>query len=320
MRNGMLLWLFTSTLLLLCAGTSAAQAAPAKRPVSFTFDLGTYRGYWRIENALGVEVAHDECFIQRVCREAVKGLTEGDYVFVLSNEPQSLPIRFKLLPGSLTITSGASLAVADGMTLRLVGLRRVVVDAAGYRGGWSLDLWKGAEATGFFKRDGSAQTIELFPDTTYTLNAGPFAVERFQIGRDDRIVLIDDTGAVRVAPSEANRLVMQTIDSVLYPLPQTDSAAWVLDGLPPADGRMTYTGARILRLLQGAKYRLSNAAATTPKEEVAFSTGKACNMVQQSLKLGAMTVSLLPISVSCSGEIKSPPAAQDGALRRNIAP
>ena len=268
-------------------------------------DLGSYRGYWRIETAGGKEISRDECFTQRVCRETLKGLADGDYALVLSGQPQSIPVRFKVAAGSLIVTSGANLASADGMTLRLKGLRRVVFDTNGYRGAWSLDLWKGAEATGFFKRDGSEQAIELFPETTYILNIGSFASERFQIGRDDRIVLIDDSGAVRVSTEAVNRIVLQTIDVAFYPVPLPDTAQWMIEGLPPPDGRATYTGPRILRLAQGTKYKLTDPASETGAVVSALASGKACNMTAQSFKLAKITISATPIAASCNTGIRS---------------
>ena len=296
-------------LLFLIAGVrSAGYAAEPARQLKLALDLGSYRGYWRIETAAGKEITHDECFTERVCRETLKGLPEGDYALVLSNQPQSIPIRFKVMAGTLIITSGSILASVDGATLRLRGLRRVVFETSGYRGAWSFDLWKGAEATGFFKRDGSEQAIELFPETTYTLNVGPIAVERFQVGRDDRIVLIDDSGAVRVASNAVNRLVFQTIDVALYPVPQPDTAQWTVEGITPPDGRAAFTGPRILRLVQGARYKLSEPFAEADAVAGMMATGKACSMFAQSSKLSKITLSALPISASCgSGNAAAAP-------------
>ncbi len=299
---------------------SRSGAVEAARTMRFSLDLGSYRGYWRIDNGMGTEVTHDECFTQRVCREMFKALPEGDYALVLSQEPQSAPVRFKVAGGSVVVTSGSNLAKADGNTLRLQGLRRVNFDLNGYRGAWSLNLWKGAEATGFFKRDGQIQTIELFPDTTYTLNIGPIAAERFQIGREDRMILIDDNGVVRVPAETAGRLVFQTIDAVFYPVPQADTAQWVLDGLPPSDGRGAHTGPRILRLVQGATYKVSEPATGAETQATTFLTGKACNMVPQVVKLPRSTLTVMPISVSCTPAVSPETGADSGLLRRNIAP
>ncbi len=308
MRPAVLCALAVTSLSFVLGLTSGSHAADGpSKPVRFSFDLGSYRGYWRIDNARGVEVAHDECFTQRVCRETFKNLPEGDYALVLSKEPQSAPIRFMLAPGALTVTSGSKLAQSDGMTLRLSGLRKVVFDANSYRGAWSLDLWKGAEATGFFKRDGLTQTVELFPDTTYTLAIGPFAAERFQIGRDDRIILIDDSGVVRLAPDAGNRLIFQTIDAAFYPVQEADTAQWSIEGLPPPDGRAAYTGPRILRLVQGTTYKVSEPPTGADATAGTLVTGKACNMLAQSVKLAQNSLSIIPISISCS--VQSKPAA-----------
>ena len=285
------------TLVLSWAGMAAA--GPPPKQVRMTVDLGSYRGYWRIENASGTEITHDECFTQSVCREVIQAVPEGDYALVLSNQPQSAQVRYKVSAAGLIVTSGGNFATADGMTLRTKGLRRVVFQSSGYRGAWSLDLWKGAEATGFFKRDGGEQTIELFADITYTLNIGPFAAERFQIGRDDKIILIDDSGAVRVSAETKNRLVLQTIDVTFYPTPSPDSAQWSIDGLAPPDGRAAFTGPRILRLSQGAKYQLSEPGNGSDNVAAVVVTGKACNMVVTRAKLARSTIHALPIAASC---------------------
>jgi hypothetical protein len=321
MRPAVLCALALTSLSLAMGLTPVSHAVEVpSRTVRFAFDLGSYRGYWRIENARGVEISHDECFIQRVCRETFKNMPEGDYALVLSKEPQSAPIRFKLSPGALTVTSGSKLAQADGTTLRVSGLRKVVFDTSSYRGAWSLDLWKGAEATGFFKRDGQSQTVELFPDTTYTLNIGPFAAERFQIGRDDRIVLIDDSGVVRISPDAGNRLVFQTIDAAFYPVPQADTAQWSIEGLPPPEGRAAFTGARILRLVQGATYKVLEPPTGADAAVGMLVTGKACNMLAQTVKLVQSTLSVMPIPASCSIQSKPVAEAETGLLRRNKAP
>lgn len=285
------------TLVVSWAGMVAA--APVPKHVRMSVDLGSYKGYWRIENAAGTEVAHDECFTKSVCREAIKALPEGDYALVFSSQPQSAQVRYKVSAAGLIVTSGAHIATADGMTLRMKGLRRAVFQSNGYRGAWSLDLWKGAEATGFFKRDGGEQTIELFPDITYTLNIGPFAAERFQIGRDDKIILIDDSGVARVAADASNRLVLQTIDVTFYPTPLPDTAQWSIEGLSPPDGRAAFTGPRILRLSQGAKYQLSEPNNGSDNVAAIVVTGKACNMVAMSAKLVRSTIHALPIAASC---------------------
>lgn len=311
-----------SATFLLSGIIGVARAEPLAKPsaqVRMTIDFGGYRGYWRIDNAAGTEITHDECFIQRVCREAIKPLPEGDYCLVLSGQPQSAQVRFKLTAAGLVITSGASLASADGLTLRTKNLQKVIFDTGGYRGAWSIDLWKGAEATDFFKRDGGEQTIELFADVTYVLNIGPFAAERFQVNRDGKVLLIDDSGVVRLGPVSGNRLQFQTIDAVVYPTPMADTATWSIDGLTPPDGKPSFAGAKIVRLAQGAKYQISNGAADANDIGVAVvTTGKACNMSPQNKKLGGLSVSVLPIAASCS-----PAAAGIDAklvLRRNIAP
>ena len=282
------------------AAVPGRAAAEIAKPLKMALDLGSYRGYWRIDGVNGSEMTHDECFTQRVCRETIKSLPAGDYALVLSSQPQSAQVRFKLTPGALIVTSGAGLASADGLTLRLKGLRQVVFDTNGYRGAWSLDLWKGAEATGFFKRDGGEQTVELFPDTTYTINIGPMAAERFQIGRDDRIILIDDMGLARVVPDAANHIEFQTIDVAVYPMPLPDTAQWLIEGLAPPDGQAAFAGPRIMRLVQGAKYRVSEPAAGSEASSAVGATGKACNMIPQVLKLDRSTVHVLPIAASCA--------------------
>lgn len=320
MRDILLKALIVFLILPVLIWAGAASAAPPVKLVRMTVDLGSYKGYWRIENASGLEIAHDECFTQSVCREVIKPLPEGDYVLVFSNQPQSVQVRFRLAAGGLIITSGGNLGVADDLTLRMKGLRRVVFQLSGYRGSWSLELWKGAEATGFFKRDGGEQPVELFPDITYTLNIGPFAAERFQIGRDDKIILIDDSGAVRVSNEANNRLVLQTIDVTFYPMPSPDLAQWAIEGLAPPDGRAAFTGSRILRLVQGTNYQLSEPGSGSEKPAITIATGKACNMVSTSRKLSRSTLHALPIPASCADQNK-PEAAIEGPLpRRSIAP
>jgi hypothetical protein len=295
-------------------------AAGAEKLTRFSIDLASYRGYWRLENGQGTEVSHDECFAQRVCRETFKTLPEGDYRLVLSAQPQSTPVRFKVAGGQIAITSGASIAAADGLTLRLNSLRKVVFDTNGYRGAWSLDLWKGAEATGFFKRDGGQQMIELFPDTTYTLNIGPFAAERFQIRRDDKIVMIDDSGAVKLKPEGSNRLQFQTIDAVFYPVPDSDISTWQIEGLPLPDARNAFQGGKILRLVQGTKYKVSEPKTDAASVLETVTTGKACNMVSQRPRLTKIDLHVMPILASCAGR-QTPPAEADlGTSRRNNAP
>ena len=301
-------------------GAGAAQVSGSPNLVRMALDLGGYRGYWRIENVDGSEVAHDECFTQRVCREAIKPLPEGDYVLVLTGQPQSVQFRYKLTTGALIVTSGSSLATAEGLTLRLNGLRRVVFDTNGYRGAWSLDLWKGAEATGFFKRDAGEQTIELFPDTTYALNIGPFTAERFQIGRDDKIVIIDGSGVVRVPAEARNRLLFQTIEVAFYPYPLPDAALWSIDGLAPPDGRAAFSGPAILRLVQGGKYRLLEATNGAEIPDAFLTTGKACNMVSKDIRLERTTLYATPIMASCSRQVDALDAADSAIPRRNKAP
>lgn len=296
--------------------TSPASHAAGLEQFRVALDFGNYRGYWRIESALGVEVAHDECFTQRVCRESIKALTEGDYVLVLTGQPQSTQIRFRLQSGTLLVTSGASLATADNLNLRLKGLRRVSFNTNGYRGEWSLDLWNGAAATGFFKQDGGEQTIDLFPGTTYALRVGPLTAERFQIGTDDKIILIDDSGVARVSAEAANKLTFQTIDAAIYPAPKSDTAKWSIEGIPVPDSRPAFIGPAMVRLLQGATYKLMEAPGNGKPSTVSFLTGKACNMSENKLRLPAMTVQVVPISMSCTSAQPAPAAEPQQAVPR----
>jgi hypothetical protein len=280
---------------------AAAQTAP---PLRVSIDLGSYRGYWRLETHAGTEVAHDECFIQRVCVETFKALPPGDYALVLSQQPQSAAVRFTARAGQLVVTSGNTYASADAMTLRLKGFMPTAFKLSGYRGAWSLELWNGAEAAGFFRRDGGEQVIDLLPETTYGLRIGPHLAERFQIDREGRMVLIDDSGAVRAVAGPPNRLDFQTLDTVIYPVPATDPGLWAIEGLPPADGRMGYNGPRILQLVQGTRYRVYDPKAPADAQPKAGAgtliTGKACNMTVQKLPLPRAVVHAVPLPMSCS--------------------
>lgn len=298
MAGRLLLWL---TIGWAAYCNAAAAAVPPLKPLRMSIDFGSYRGYWRIEDKAGREITHDECFTQRVCRETLAPLPEGEYALVFSSEPQSAQVRFRLTPTGLIVTSGENLAAADALTLRMKGLLPVVFALNGYDGAWSLDLWKGAEATGFFKRRAD-QTIELFPMITYTLNVGALHTERFQIGRDGKIILIDDSGVVRVADDVKNKLTVQTIDVAFYPAPLPDAAQWSIEGITPPDGRGRFVGPRILRLAQGTGYQITDADAGTESGKVIakLATGKACNMSVQRLQLQTISLYAVPIAASCT--------------------
>jgi hypothetical protein len=277
-----------------------ARAADAIKPTRFAIEFSTYRGYWRVEDAAGRAVAKDECFTQRQCREVFKTLVPGAYTLVLSHEPQSLPLKFQVTAsGSLEITSGKEVLAVAGTTLKLSGLRRVLFNLDGYRGVWSLANWDGAEATGFFRRDGGEQSIELVPNTTYALKIGPVIVERFQVDNAERVVLIDGRGALTLSPDARNKLVLATLPVAIYPALNSETAQWTLAGVSPPDGRAAFRGPQVLRLAQGTTYKLSVAGAPPSDKPAEFSTGKGCSMSNQTVKTASAVVHVSPVAAGC---------------------
>lgn len=242
-----------------------------------------------------------------------------------------MALKFSVAPAAITVTSGKEvLAATSGMTLKLSGLRRVLFNLDDYPGAWSLANWDGAEATGFFRRDGGEQGIELVPNTTYAFKIGSVVVERFQVDTNERVTLIDGRGALKVSGEAKNKLVLSTLPVAIYPElgslgPKAD-VTWMLAGLLPPDGRPGYKGPMVLRLAQGATYRMNLAGvplAGTPSsgtttasvttssigasgENAAhqnrpfeFQTGKGCNMQSQSLKIGPAVVHVVPFLAAC---------------------
>ena len=64
------------------------------------------------------------------------------------------------------------LATAADHTLSLGPLKPVTFVLNGYQGPWMLGNWRDAMNNGFFGNGGGAQTIDLVPFTTYSLNIG----------------------------------------------------------------------------------------------------------------------------------------------------
>ncbi len=275
------------------------RAAEPAKAVRFSIEFSTYRGYWRIEDSGGKEVAHDECFTQRLCREVIKALGPGDYALVLSQQPQSMPLKFRLTPNDVAVTSGKDILSATKMTLKLGMLRRVLFNLDGYRGAWSLANWDGAEATGFFRRDGGEQAVELAPNTTYAFKLGPVIVERFQVDANERVILIDGNGALKVSPDARNKFVLATLPVAIYPETNPDTSQWTVAGVGPLDGRPGYKGPEVLRLAQGATYRLNLAGAAAQDKPVEFLTGKGCSMPAQTLKIAATIIFVAPVLAGC---------------------
>jgi hypothetical protein len=188
------------------------------------------------------------------------------------------------------------------MTLKLSGLRRVIFNLDDYRGQWSIANWEGAEATGLFRRDGGEQAIELVPNITYALKIGPVVVERFQVDSSERVTLIDGRGAFKISKDVKNKLVLSTISAAFYPAvtpPVGADVTWSLAGLAPADGRPGYKGPVVLRLAQGATYRLAVVGAGPQDKPQDFKTGNGCNMGSQVLKMALTVIYVTPILLAC---------------------
>jgi hypothetical protein len=263
-----------------------------------TLDLGNYRGPWQLVAENGQLADKGDCFKSPRCKHTIAA-EEGPYDLIFSGQPQSINIRFVLKSAGVTLVSGSDVAEASGNTLRLKLLKPVTIVLNGYLGPWALELWETAKKEHYFRTDGREQTLDLIPLTTYALSFGATISERFRIGLDGKILLIDEKGSVTADPDNPQRLLVNTIDVVVYPTPDTSRALWNVGFDPPAPGRSFFEGALIVRLVEGSTYQLATADEGPSPGPREIATGKSCSMYSQTLAMGARTFHFIPIHPSC---------------------
>lgn len=270
----------------------------AAEPQSIVVDLGTYRGWWEIRAEDGATARGGECRPKRRCRPRI-ALEPGSYHLAFSREPQSAAIRFALTSGAITLSAGQELVEAVARTLRLKRLVPVTFALGGYKGPWGLAGWRQARQNGAFTASGGEDTISLVPLTTYGLEIGAGVSERLRIGLDGAPLLIDDKGAVKIAPGPPALLEMQTIDVAVYPKPLPGAPRASLSFTPESSAFAPIDAPAIVRLVQGSTYEIAWSSRRPGDPPLTFSTGKACNMASAHLRSRAGDIHVLPLRPSC---------------------
>lgn len=296
---------FAAIVLLAVSALSAYSDAKAPSVPTFriTFDIGPYRGWWQVVPVNGQAMTGVCSGVPR-CRPWL-ALAEGSYSLSFSDEPQTETIAFQVTAAGVSLQRPSRLATAADHTLSLGPLKPVTFVLNGYQGPWMLGNWRDAMNNGFFGNGGGAQTIDLVPFTTYSLNIGAGPSDRFQVNDAGKVILIDDRGAVRVTvdSSGGTRLEAQPIDVAIYPKAAGRPFRWVLHENAWGNGRRVFDGPEIVRLVQGSTFALTDTKSENDdKPAPTIATAKGCNMVTQRVTTPSGTLFAVPLIPSCESK------------------